>query len=285
MTFLLIGATGQVGSTVARNLLADGHRVRALVRNPDAAAAKLGPDIDYVRGDLEDRATLPGALMGVDAAYLATAPAPEMVGQEVNFIEAAADAGLPRLVALGVLGTDVSVPMFKFHQDIEAKIADSSIPATVLRPGGFYSSFLFLADAIRAGALPTVAADGGLAWIDPADVAGVATAVLLDGATHVGQVLKLTGPMALTYDDVAEALERALGRPVAHLRLDEQTLRERLTSSGLPGWLTDSLLGQQRLTREDRLSLVTDTVRDVLGRAPRTIDQWLAENKDSFAGA
>jgi uncharacterized protein YbjT (DUF2867 family) len=285
MTFLLIGATGQVGSAVARNLLAGGHRVRALVRNPDAAAAKLGPDIEYVRGDLDDRATLPGALTGVDAAYLATAPAPEMVGQEVNFIEAAAEAGLPRLVALGVLGTDLSVPIFKYHQEIEATIADSGVPATVLRPGGFYSSFLFLAEAIRAGALPTVAADGTLAWIDPADVADVATAVLLDGATHVGQVLKLTGPMALSYDDVAAALARALGKPVAHLRLDEQTLRAQLTSSGLPDWLTDTFLGQQRLTRENRLSLVTDTVQDVLGRAPRSLDQWLAENKDSFPGA
>jgi hypothetical protein len=45
--------------------------------------------------------------------------------------------------------------MFKFHQDIEAKIASSGIPASVLRPGGFYSSFLFAAEAIRAGILPS----------------------------------------------------------------------------------------------------------------------------------
>lgn len=283
MTFLLIGATGQVGSTVARNLVAGGHRIRALVRNPAAAAAKLGLDIEYVRGDLNDRATLPGALKGVDAAYLATAPAPEMVGQEGNFIEAAAEAGLPRLIEVSVLGTEVSVPIFKFHQDIEAKIADSGIPATVLRPGGFYSAFLFSADAIRAGALPSAAGDGGHAWIDPADVADVATAVLLDDAGYADQVLKLTGPKALTYDDTAAALERALGKPVAHQRLDEQALRAQLTSSGLPGWMTDSFLGQQRLMRDDQLSLVTDTVESVLGRPPRTFDQWLAENEGAFA--
>lgn len=283
MTFLLIGATGQVGSTVARNLVAGGHPVRALVRNPDAATAKLGPDIEYVRGDLDDRATLPGALTGVDAAYLATAPAPEMVGQEGNFIEAAAAAGLPRLVALSVIGTDPSVPIFKAHQEIEAKITDSGIPATVLRPAGFYSAFLFSAEAIRAGALPSAAGDGGHAWMDPADVAGVAAAVLLDGAGYVGQVLKLTGPKALTSDDTAAALERALGKPVAHQRLDEQALRTQLTSAGLPGWMTDSLLGQQRLTRDDQLSLVTDTVQSVLGRPPRAFDQWLAENKGAFA--
>jgi uncharacterized protein YbjT (DUF2867 family) len=175
------------------------------------------------------------------------------------------------------------VPIFEFHQGIEAKIADSGIPATVLRPGGFYSAFLFLAEAIRTGILPSAAGDGGLAWVDPADVADVATAVLLDHAGYVGQVLKLTGPKALTFDNAATALERALGKPVAHRRLEEQTLRAQLTSSGLPGWLTDSLLGQQRLTREGRLSLVTGTVENVLGRPPRTFDQWLAENKDRFA--
>jgi uncharacterized protein YbjT (DUF2867 family) len=283
MTFLLTGATGQVGSIVARNLLDRGHRVRALVRDPGAAAARLGTDIEYVRGDLEDPATLPAALKGVDAAYLATAPSPEMTRQEANFIEAAAGTGLPRLVALGVIGTDPSVPIFKFHQDIEAKITASGIPATLLRPAGFYSSFLFMAKMIQAGVLPSAAADGGLAWVDHADVAGVATAVLLDGPRHVGQVVEITGPVALTSDDVAAALERALEHPVAHQRLDERTLQVQLASFGLPGWLVDSFLGQQRLTREDRLSTVTRTVENVLGRPPRTFDQWLAENKGAFA--
>lgn len=280
-TFLLAGATGQVGSIVARNLVGTGHRVRALVRNPDAAAAKLGSGIEYVRADLDDPRTLPGAFEGVDVAYLATAPAPEMVGQEGNFIDAAVEAGLPRLVELGVLGTDVSVPIFKYHQEIEAKIASSGIPATVLRPGGFYSSLLFAAEAIRAGVLPSAAGGGRLAWIDHADAADVASAVLLDDG-YTGQVLKMTGPQALTYDDVVAALEQALGKPVAHVRIDEETLREQLTSAGLPDWLADSFLGQHRLMREDRLSMVTTVVADVLGRPPRAIGEWLAENKGAF---
>jgi uncharacterized protein YbjT (DUF2867 family) len=281
MTFLLVGATGQVGSIVARNLVGGGNQVRALVRDPDAAAAKLGPGIEYVRGDLDDPATLPAALKGVDAAYLATAPAPEQVVQEGNFVDAAAAAGLPRLVELSVIGTDVSVPMFEYHQAIEAKIASSGVPATVLRPGGFYTSLLFAAEAVRAGMLPSAAGDGRIAWIDHADVADVATAVLLD-AGYNGQVLSLTGPAALTYDDVAAALERALGKPVAHLRIDEEELGQQLRSAGLPGWLADSFLGQHRLMRENRLSQVTSVVEDVLGRPPRALDAWLAENKGAF---
>jgi len=280
-TILLAGATGQVGSIVARNLLSTDHRVRALVRNPDAAAAKLGAGIEYVRADLDDPRTLPGAFEGVDVAYLATAPAPEMVGQERNFIDAAVEAGLPRLVELGVLGTDVSVPIFKFHQEIEAKIASSGIPATVLRPGGFYSSLLFAAEAIRAGVLPSAAGDGRHAWTDPADAADVASAVLLDDK-YAGHVLQITGPQALNYDDVVAALAQALGKPVTHLRTDDETLRAQLTSAGLPDWMADSFLGQHRLMREDRLSEVTSVVADVLGRPPRALGEWLAANKGAF---
>jgi uncharacterized protein YbjT (DUF2867 family) len=281
MMLLLVGATGQVGSIVARNLLGGGNQIRALVRDPDAAAAKLGPGIEYVRGDLDDPATLPGALKGVDVAYLATAPVPEMVGREGNFIDAAVAAGLPRLVELSVIGTDLSVPIFKAHQDIEAKIASSGITATVLRPGGFYSNLLFTAEAIRAGVIPSAADDGRLAWIDHADVADVAAAVLLD-AGYNGQVLSMTGPTALTYDDLAAALERALGKPVAHMRVDDETLGQQLRSSGLPGWMADSILGQHRVMRENRLSQVTSVVADVLGRPARSLDDWLAENKEAF---
>src|ERR1051326_4917481 len=102
MTFLLTGATGQVGSIVARNLLDRGHRVRALVRDPGAAAARLGTDIEYVRGDLEPPGPSPDPLAGVAAASHAPATAREKRREDANFTEGAGGSGLPRLVALGV---------------------------------------------------------------------------------------------------------------------------------------------------------------------------------------
>lgn len=89
-------------------------------------------------------------------------------------------------------------------------------------------------------------------------------------------------PRALTYDDAAAALERALGKPVVHQRVEAEALLAQLTVMGLPGWMGSSFLGQHRLMREGRLSQVTNVVQDVLGRPPRTLDEWLAENKDAF---
>src|SRR6266487_5250084 len=73
MTITVIGATGKVGTLVARGLLAEGQRVRALVRDPGKARDRLGPDsrLEIITGDLGTPADLEAAFRGADAAYVA----------------------------------------------------------------------------------------------------------------------------------------------------------------------------------------------------------------------
>ena len=68
---LVTGATGQQGGAVARELLAAGHKVRAMTRNPDSEAAKALADLgaEVVRGDLNDTASLERALKGAWGAF------------------------------------------------------------------------------------------------------------------------------------------------------------------------------------------------------------------------
>ena len=153
MTILLIGATGQVGRRVAAELANLDIKTRALVR--DEKAANLPPQIELVRGDLNDRASLRAALDGVEVASLATAPTPGLPAQERRFIDTAVAAGLPRLVKLSAAGAQ-RVPrelVFAWHAESEAHLRASGIPATVLRPVPFASILLFEAPTIRAGRL------------------------------------------------------------------------------------------------------------------------------------
>jgi uncharacterized protein YbjT (DUF2867 family) len=133
---LLIGAAGKTGSLAARNLAAHGHRLRALVRDPQAAAARPGPGLDCIYGDLRDPASLRPALGGVDMACLATAPSDLMAEQETTFIAAAHPAGLPRLVKLSVFGTDPGVPSVDGtrRSSPPSPTAASRPPARGLRP-------------------------------------------------------------------------------------------------------------------------------------------------------
>lgn len=278
---LLIGATGKTGSLVARNLVTQGHRPRALVRDPRAAAARLGPGLDYIHGDLHDPASLRPALDGVDVAYLATAPSDLMVEQETTFIAAAQAAGLPRLVKLSVFGTDPEVPIWRWHSQIESTLTHSGIPATCLRPVAFMTTLLDTAETIKAGQLYSTAGDGQMAWIDTADVADVATTALLDPA-YAGRILQLTGREAPTYDQLAATLTRVLGHPVEHVRLDDETFRAQLKGAGLPDWLSDSFVNLSSFIRHGKVAAVTPVIQDVLGRPARSLSQWIETNRSAF---
>src|SRR5712691_9990256 len=143
MTITVIGATGKVGALVARGLLAEGQRVRALVRDPGKARDRLGPDsrLEIITGDLGTPADLEAAFRGADAAYVALGS----IGLEGNLarlaILAAGRAALPQLVRLSVLNTaptSVGINQ-RAHWNIDFAAAAGIHYATV-RPAIFSAS-------------------------------------------------------------------------------------------------------------------------------------------------
>ena len=221
---LLIGAAGKTGSLAARNLAAHGHRLRALVRDPQAAAARPGPGLDCIYGDLRDPASLRPALGGVDMACLATAPSDLMAEQETTFIAAAHPRRPPAAgQALSVRHRSRS-SICRRHPQIESALTHSGVPATCPRPEAFMTSLLDAAETVRAAQLHSTAEDRRITWTDTADVADVATTALLDPA-HASRILQLTGPEALTCDQLAAAFARVPGHPVEHARIGGETIR------------------------------------------------------------
>ncbi len=108
-TVLVAGASGFIGKRLVRALLAEGFRVRAVVRTP---GMQLPKEVETVRGDMLVRASLDPVLAGVDTAYyLVHSMAGGRAGFErrdrqavENFVAAANDAGLRRAIYLGGLG-------------------------------------------------------------------------------------------------------------------------------------------------------------------------------------
>jgi len=150
---LVAGATGRTGSFVVSELLANGYRVRAFVRNADDAREKLGAEIDYAVGDVRQRETIDAALDGTTAIISAIGAGrddpsngPEFVdyGGTKNLVEAAADAGLKHFVMVssgGVTHEDHvlnkmfnNVLVWKFKG--EEVVRNSDIAYTIIRPGG-----------------------------------------------------------------------------------------------------------------------------------------------------
>lgn len=279
MTVLVTGATGNVGSQVVQELRREGTAVRALVRDAARARERLGDDVELAVGDLSDRASLQRALVGIDRVFLSSADGPQKVAQETAVIDAAAALHVRLIVKASTRLAQVGSPLpaFDWHGQIEEHLWRSEVPAVILQSSFYMTNLLAAAQAIReAGKLPVPAGQGRVAMIDPRDTGMVAAAVLRANG-HEGRTYVLTGPDALSYHEVAEALSAVIGRRIDYLDVPEQAAETTLQQVGMPDWLVRQLLGAFRLIREGRLGDTTDTVRVLSGREPRPFAEFVRQ--------
>src|SRR5215831_954920 len=141
---LVTGATGKVGSAVLAELANRSHKVRALVRDPGKLTVKAA-NIEVVTGDFADSASLDKALVGVEAAFLASAFDPKMTELQMNFVEAAKRAKLPRVVLLSGIGANARqccVRTLRWHGQVETSLQAAGIQTISLRAAFFFQNLL-----------------------------------------------------------------------------------------------------------------------------------------------
>ena len=161
--FLVMGITGKVGGATAKHLLAQGKKVRALVRAPAKAASWAEQGVELVAGDWNDAAAIERALESVDGAFLMLppiwAPAPnfkEAKGVIANYVEALTKAPVPRVVALSSMGANRTSGMglITALSLLEQGFRNLTLPIAYVRAGGFFENFLYGLHVAQGGALP-----------------------------------------------------------------------------------------------------------------------------------
>lgn len=285
---LVTGGTGRLGSRVVTRLLAGGAEVRALVR-PTSVIPGDWEGVEVVSGDMDVLATAAPAVQGADTLFLLSPMTPWLDLYESALVGAAERAGVRHVVKLSTTTPHPNspIPWWRAHWRAEQRLRASSVPWTVVRPNGIAMFLLDYADDVsRSGGFATAAGDGRMALVHPDDVADVCAALLLDGAVHRGATLDLTGPEAVCYDDVAAMLGGLLSRPVTHTHLDADAGAESLRMRGFDGWLAEGILANWLMTRDGAggFGRLSGDVEAVLGRPPRSVSQYLAENLPAFAG-
>lgn len=258
------GATGQIGGRTARLLSARGLPVRLLVRNPAKAPALPGAEVAQAAyGD--DRTV--EALRGVDTVLMVSGEEDaRRVELHRAFIEAAAEAGVRHLVYTSFVGAgDASGFLLgRDHGATEEIIRGTGLEHTFLRDNFYAEVIPLFADA--DGAIRGPAGAGRVAPVSRRDVADVAALVLGDPPTHAGRSYDLTGPEALSLDEIAAVLSDVTGRP--HRFVDE-TLEEARASRahyGAPDWLVDAWISTYTAIRDGELEVVSDDIPRLLGR-------------------
>jgi len=266
---IITGATGHVGSALAAELHEQQVAHRALVRDPAAARSKLGPDAELVQGNFDDPASLTQAFDGAAAVFLLTPPSPRQVEQELAVLQAATAAGVEHVVKLSILGADSrsSAAFRAWHGQVEDQAWRLDVALTVLRPAFYAQSALSL--AAPDGTIYAPAGDGRVAFVDIVDVAQVAARALTDERLR-GAALTLTGPQALDFSEVADALASATGRPHQYAAVPPQAALQAMTGQGLPSWYAEANVALLDLVAQGQLDLVSKDVSTVLGR-PATL--------------
>jgi uncharacterized protein YbjT (DUF2867 family) len=299
---LVTGAGGSAGGAVVRELAAQGiRRVRAMIRSEkDRGAIPAG--IETVQGDFAERASLDRALAGMHAAYLVCSPVQQLVELETNFIAAAESAKLKHLVLNSALGAgDFPKSFPSWHRKVEDRVRAGSVPWTILRPNGFMQNIAtYMAPSIRTqDAFYSTIGEARVSLIDVRDVAAVAATALKstvvienlffqdprDAAAHVarariplvGEVFELSGPEAISYDELAERISKVAGRTIRHISLTPEQMRHGMNSAGMPDWQITSLLELDEYYASGKGAASDAALRGLLPSSPRTIDQYLAE--------
>jgi uncharacterized protein YbjT (DUF2867 family) len=281
MTYLITGATGDVGARVVRQLIARNIRPRILVRSAEKAHALFGQGAEIRVGDLANPATTRSAMRGAQTLFLVNV-GPEIPQRDEAAASVAREEGVGRIVKLSSLDVEQGLAIGAWHEKGEATIRASGVAFTFVRPTGFMTNLLAWAYSIKTeGIVRSSTGNGGRPFIHSEDIAAVSVAALLDGK-YAGRILSITGPQSLTFADATQIIAHAIGKTLVYQTISDEEAGERY--SGLSGspQETEAHVALWRAIREGRLAPTTDGVEQTLGRKPISLEQWASENAHHF---
>ena len=219
------GATGQQGGAVARHLLANGWRVRALTRDPGKPAARALAEAgaELFAADNDDLHSLDAAFRGAHGVYsvqnywLPNVGAEGEIRQGKAVANAAKAAGVKHLVysSVGSAHRGMGQAHFATKYEIEGYLASLDLPRTVLRPVFFMENFNWQRPQITTGTLTGMGLrpEKGMQMVAVDDIGAFAALAFGEPEKYLGQTIELAGD-ELTEAQTAAAFARVIGRPV-----------------------------------------------------------------------
>jgi uncharacterized protein YbjT (DUF2867 family) len=285
---LVTGATGNVASAVLDNLGTTDGNLRALAHDDSKAQSIKDRGVEAVVGDFLEPETLVPTLQGVSTVLLITPIHPEQVTQASNVINAAKESGNdPRIVRLSVHQASHEAPPrnSRQHAQIEDELRSSGLPYTLLQPTTFMQNTLATARTVASeGRIYQPFKDGKLGMIDARDIGEVAAKVLTEEG-HEGKVYTLTGPAAISFYEVAEALSEVLGKEVRYVKISLEDAKRAMLNMGLSEWRADVLIEYAKAHSEGYSNFTTEDVEQLTGHRATSYKEFATDFERVFRGA
>jgi NAD(P)H dehydrogenase (quinone) len=289
-TVLVTGATGDTGRATVNELLARGHKVRALAHGRDDRSKRLQErGVEVVYGDLLDFGQVRAALSGVQRAYFVYPIRPGIFQATAYFAQAAKEAGVDGIVNMSQKSAreDARSHAATDHWLSERVFDWSGLTVAHIRPTYFAEWLLYLAPMIKASLLRVPFGTGKHAPIAAEDQGRVIAGILEDPAAHKGKIYPLFGPVEYTYEETARILGRVLGKDVQYKQVDFEEFSQFLQAGGKSAGRDNSFLFQHlrevAIDHQNGIFAGTNGLVEKLGgRPPMTLEAFIEKHRAAF---
>ena len=279
-TILVTAASGNIGRALIQQLRHAGATVIA-----GSSSGKTADGVPIRAVDFANIASLKTAFAGVDTLFLLLPLVANKLELAKNAIAAAQAAGVKHIVRSSGAGADAtsSYALPRLQGEIDQLVIDSGIAYTLVRPATFMQNFAtYYAGMVQGGALYLPQGEGRVSFIDVGDIAAVTASILQNPAVHASQVYTLTGAAALSNAEAMATIGAAIGKTVGYVAVPDEAAIASMQGMGMDDWSINQMMSLHHITTAGYAASTTDTVRQLLGRAPTPFADFVAANKQAW---
>ena len=279
---LVTGASGKVGSAVVRHLAGLGVAARLGVRNLDLKN-EIPEKMQPVAFDYEEPDLMRAALTDVNTLFLMTPPDNRQVDWATRAIDHAVDAGVERVVRLSVAAAPVvpGIQIGRWHRTVERYLMASGLDWTVIRPVPYMQNFLGLFPRRNGTEYYLPLGQGKVSYIDAEDV-GAFCAWALTHPEATDQTFTITGNDVLAAEVAIATINQSARVKLRYTDADKAVWRQEMLEKGMPEWFVGALSELFSVLATGKVSAVSDTFKEKLGRDPITFENFVQRNAKAF---
>lgn len=273
---LVVGSSGTVGSEVVQILKAQGHQVRS-------TTSKKTNDSNTVHLNLVTGEGIQAAFEGVEKAFFLSPPGyADQYKLLSPLIQEAKRRGLKKVVLMTAMGAN-AIETAPFRR-AEIELEKSGLNYNIVRPNWFIQNFntFWIQGIQQQGKILLPAGQAKTSFIDTLDISAV-VAKLLTTDQFNNKDFDITGAQALDHAEVANEISAVAGKKIVYQEIQPEDFKKGLLAAGLPEDYASFLVMIMGFLREGYSSRITNSVKEILGREPRTIQDYTKANRQAWA--
>ncbi|MBX3054743.1 MAG: SDR family oxidoreductase [Caldilineaceae bacterium] len=279
---LVIGALGNVGREVVKEVIARGGRVRAAHTDMAAVRARFGAEVEAVRFDFTDPTTYAATFQDVQKMFYMRPPHLANIRRDLQpSMDAAKAAGVTHAVFLSLIGIEKA--QYVPHYKVETYLRRIGMQTTFLRCSFFMQNLntVHRREIQERNELFVPVSRAKTSFVDVRDIGEVAALALTEEG-HAGRNYDLTGGEALDYWEATEILSEVLGRKIVYRNPNPLHFLAEAIRRGTPVLYALVQMGLYTSTRWGMAETVTGEVERLLGREPISFRQYALDYRESW---